>query len=54
MAQSAKGLANQLDMVGAVVALVVGILLIVGVLDLELVIGIILIVVAILALARNA
>ncbi|MGB1698200.1 MAG: hypothetical protein ACPHK8_07350 [Thermoplasmatota archaeon] len=44
---------KELDLVGAVVAIVLGILLILGTLSLELVLGVILLVVGLLALARR-
>ncbi len=49
----AKDLSRNLDLLGAIVALILGILLVVGALDLELVVGIALIVIGALALSRN-
>lgn len=46
-------LTKDLDLVGAVVAIVLGILLILNILDLELVLGVILLVVGLLALAKR-
>ena len=47
------GYERELDLVGAVVAIVMGILLIIGTLSLDVVVGIILLVVGCLALARR-
>lgn len=52
MASQTKEMASKLDLVGAVIALVVGILLLIGTLGLDEVVGIILIVVGLLALVR--
>lgn len=47
------GLSKNLDMVGAVVAIVLGILLLIDVLSLEIIVGVILLLVGLLALARK-
>lgn len=44
---------KELDLVGAIVAIIMGILLIAGVIDLDLVVGVVLLVVGLLALSRR-